>query len=53
MHRNRRVNETQRDLSVYEDAELSCEGYERIDALVKHLLVGTTERHVPLVTDQS
>jgi hypothetical protein len=30
----------QRDLSFYEDAELSREGHRRIDALVKHLLVG-------------
>jgi len=29
-----------RDLSFQEDAELSREGYKRIDALVKHLLVG-------------
>jgi len=29
-----------RDLSFHEDAELSCEGYRRIDALIKHLLVG-------------
>jgi len=30
----------QRDLSFQEDTELSREGYKRIDALVKHLLVG-------------
>jgi hypothetical protein len=29
-----------RDLSFYEDAELSCEGYRRIDALFRHLLAG-------------
>ena len=28
-----------RDLSFYEDAELSREGYKRIDAVVTHLLV--------------
>ena len=28
------------NLSFHEDAELSCEGYRRIDALIKHLLVG-------------
>ena len=30
----------QRDLSFHEDAELSRDGYKRVDALVKHLLVG-------------
>jgi hypothetical protein len=30
----------QRDVSFYEDAELSRGGHRRIDALVKHLLVG-------------
>ena len=30
----------QRDVSFYEDAELSREGHRRVDALVKHLLVG-------------
>ena len=29
-----------RDLSFHEDAELSCEGYRRIDALIRHLLAG-------------
>jgi len=29
-----------RDLSFYEDTELSREGYKRIDAGVEHLLVG-------------
>ncbi len=29
-----------KDLSFHEDAELSCEGYKRIDALIKHLLAG-------------
>jgi hypothetical protein len=29
-----------KDLSFHEDAELSCEGYRRIDALIKHLLAG-------------
>jgi hypothetical protein len=29
-----------RDLSFHEDAELSCEGYRRIDALIMHLLAG-------------
>jgi len=29
-----------RDVSIYEDAELCREGHRRIDALVKHLLVG-------------
>jgi hypothetical protein len=29
-----------KDLSFHEDAELSREGYKRIDALVKHLLAG-------------
>jgi hypothetical protein len=29
-----------RDLSFREDAELSCEGYRRIDALIMHLLAG-------------
>ena len=29
-----------RDLSFREDAELSSEGYRRIDALIKHLLAG-------------
>ena len=30
----------QRDLCFHEDAELSREGYKRVDALVKHLLAG-------------
>jgi hypothetical protein len=30
----------QRDLSFHEDAELSREEYKRVDALVKHLLIG-------------
>jgi len=30
----------QRDVSFYEDVQLSREGHRRIDALVKHLLVG-------------
>ena len=29
-----------RDLSFHEDAELSCEEYRRIDALIRHLLAG-------------
>ena len=29
-----------RDVSIYEDAELSCETQRRIHALIKHLLVG-------------
>jgi hypothetical protein len=29
-----------KDLSFREDAELSCQGYRRIDALIIHLLVG-------------
>ena len=29
-----------RDLSFHEDAELSCDGYRRIDVLIKHLLAG-------------
>jgi hypothetical protein len=30
----------QRDVSFHEDAELSRDGHRRMDALVKHLLVG-------------
>ena len=30
----------QRDVSFHEDAELSRDGHRRVDALVKHLLVG-------------
>jgi hypothetical protein len=29
-----------RDVSIYEDAELSRESHRRIDALIKHLLAG-------------
>jgi hypothetical protein len=29
-----------RDLSFHEDAELSCDAYRRIDALIMHLLAG-------------
>ena len=29
-----------KDLSFHEDAELSCDGYRRIDALIMHLLAG-------------
>jgi hypothetical protein len=29
-----------KDLSFQEDAELSCAGYRRIDALIMHLLAG-------------
>ena len=29
-----------KDLSFQEDAELSCKGYRRIDALIMHLLAG-------------
>jgi hypothetical protein len=29
-----------RDLTIYEDAELSRESHRRIDALIKHLLAG-------------
>ena len=35
----RKVRRT-RDLTIYEDAELSRESHRRIDALIKHLLAG-------------
>jgi hypothetical protein len=37
----------QRDLSFQEDAELSRDGYKRVDALVKHLLVGHDGKPCP------
>ena len=37
----------ERDLSFYEDAELSREGHRWIDALVKHLLAGHDGKPCP------
>lgn len=36
-----------RDLSIHEDAELSREGHRRINALIKHLLVGHDGKPCP------
>lgn len=42
----KRVRRT-KDVTIYEDAELSRESHRRIDALITHLLVGHNGRPCP------